>query len=85
MSGSDTANNVPMTLTLSPDRACYVGHWVSGGYDFVATISAAPFLQPAAPAPMLDLRNLGLLAGLLVLLGSLWKSGKWRRGTFSSV
>jgi hypothetical protein len=38
--GSDTKNNVSMTLTLSADGACYVGHWVSGPYDYVATIWA---------------------------------------------
>jgi hypothetical protein len=36
--GSDTAFNVPMALTLSNDGACFVGHWVSGPYDFIATI-----------------------------------------------
>jgi hypothetical protein len=27
-----------MTLTLSADGACFVGHWTSGPSDFVATI-----------------------------------------------
>jgi CSLREA domain-containing protein len=38
LSGSDTLDNVPMTLTLSSDGACFVGHWTSGSDDFVATI-----------------------------------------------
>ena len=38
LSGSDTLYNVPMTLTLSADGACFVGHWVSEDLDFVATI-----------------------------------------------
>ena len=69
--GADTANNVPMTLTLSPDGACYVGHWLSGSFDFVATISAAPFPQPIVATPTLGLRQLSLLAGFLTLLGCL--------------
>jgi len=36
--GSDTTSNVPMTLTLGSDGACFVGHWTSGQYDFTATI-----------------------------------------------
>ena len=36
--GSDTLHIVPMTLTLSSDGACYVGHWTSGPYDLTATI-----------------------------------------------
>jgi hypothetical protein len=83
--GSDTAANVPMTLTLSPDHACYVGHWVSGGLDYVATISAAPFPQiVVAPvsAPTLGPRQLSLLAGLLASLGCLflWKTGVRKTG-----
>lgn len=69
--GSDTANSVPMTLTLSPDGACYVGHWLSGSYDFIATINAAPFPQPIVATPTLGLRQLSLFAGLLALLGGL--------------
>ena len=42
LSGNDTLSNVPMTLTLSNDHACYVGHWVSGSDDYVATIWAFP-------------------------------------------
>jgi hypothetical protein len=42
LTGSDTANSVPMTLSLSKDGACFVGHWVSDGYDFVATIWKFP-------------------------------------------
>ena len=38
LSGSDTVSNVPMTLTRSGDGACFVGHWVSGVDDYVATI-----------------------------------------------
>lgn len=38
LSGSDTDSNVPMTLNLSADGACFVGHWVLGDLDFVATI-----------------------------------------------
>ncbi|MHB8447186.1 MAG: hypothetical protein ACYC7G_03205 [Rudaea sp.] len=73
--GADTANNVPMTLTLSPDGACYVGHWVSGSFDFVATLNAAPFPQPIVATPTLGLRQLSLFAGLLALLGCLAGSG----------
>jgi hypothetical protein len=76
LTGSDTANNVPMTLTLSPDHACYVGHWISGGLDYIGTISAVPFPQVIVSAPMLDPRNLALLAGLLALLGCLRKASK---------
>lgn len=36
--GGDTKHDVPMTLTLSDDGACFVGHYVSGADDFVATI-----------------------------------------------
>jgi len=38
LSGSDTANSVPMTLTRSSDGSCFVGHWIKGGYDLIATI-----------------------------------------------
>lgn len=38
LSGSDTVYNVPMTLTLSSDGACFVGHWTLGPNAFVATI-----------------------------------------------
>lgn len=40
--GSDTIHSVPMTLTLSSDGACYVGHWTSGPYDLTATIWKFP-------------------------------------------
>ena len=33
-----------MTLTPGPGEACFVGHWVSGPYDYLAHIAAAPFL-----------------------------------------
>jgi hypothetical protein len=38
LSGSDTLSDVPMTLTRSADNACFVGHWISGDLNFVATI-----------------------------------------------
>jgi len=38
LSGSDTLFNVPMTLTRSDDGACFVGHWIFGDLNFVATI-----------------------------------------------
>ena len=38
LSGSDTKNSVPMTLQLSSDGNCFVGHWRSGIDDFIATI-----------------------------------------------
>ena len=38
LSGSDTANSVPMTLRLSSDGNCFVGHWTSSGFDLIATI-----------------------------------------------
>ncbi len=38
LSGSDTANSVPMTLTRSSDGSCFVGHWIIGDYDLIATI-----------------------------------------------
>jgi len=38
LSGSETVNNIPMTLTLSNDGGCFVGHWISGADDYVGTI-----------------------------------------------
>ena len=38
LSGADTLDVLPMTLTLSSDGACFVGHRISGGDDYVATI-----------------------------------------------
>jgi len=37
--GSDTFNNVPMTLTRGAGQSCFVGHWMLAGADYVATIS----------------------------------------------
>ncbi len=45
LSGIDIPNNVPMTLTRGPGEACFVGHWVSGPYDYLAHIAAAPFVS----------------------------------------
>ena len=48
LSGGETTYNVPMTLTRGPGEDCFVGHWVSGPYDYLAHIAAAPFLSSAA-------------------------------------
>jgi len=37
--GSDTFNNVPMTLTRGAGQSCFVGHWLLAGADYVATIA----------------------------------------------
>lgn len=38
LSGNDTVNNIPMTLTLDSSGTCFVGHWVSGAEDYIGTI-----------------------------------------------
>lgn len=42
LSGADTQEGIPMSLTLTNDQACYVGRWISGPDIFVATIWAFP-------------------------------------------
>lgn len=42
LSGADTLANIPMSLALTSDQACYVGRWVSGSDIYVATIWAFP-------------------------------------------
>lgn len=41
--GSDTQSEIDMRLTRLPSEACFVGHWVEGGDDYVGHISAAAF------------------------------------------
>lgn len=41
LTGSDTVNNVPMTLVRGPGERCFVGHWTSLPFDYIATISGA--------------------------------------------
>ena len=38
LSGADTLSSVPMTMTLSSDGGCFVGHWISGPDDYVGTL-----------------------------------------------
>ena len=38
LSGTETVNNIPMTLTLDSSGTCFVGHWVSGPDDYVGRI-----------------------------------------------
>jgi hypothetical protein len=44
--GSDTFNDVPMTLTRGAGESCFVGHWLLGPADYVATISAVAAGDP---------------------------------------
>jgi hypothetical protein len=69
--GFDTANNVPMTLTRNPGELCFVGHWVSGGNDYLAHIWAEDFPLSAPVVPLLDPRGLLLLIGLLAIAGGI--------------
>jgi hypothetical protein len=70
LSGFDTKDNVPMTLTRAPGEDCFVGHWVLGGQDFVGHIAAAPFLSSFA-VPSLSASGLLLLAALLAIAGNI--------------
>jgi hypothetical protein len=70
LSGFDTKDNVPMTLTRGPGEECFVGHWVQGQSDFIGHIYAAPFLQrqERAAIPTLSGTGLGVLGSLIVLV-----------------
>lgn len=78
LSGFDTKDNVPMTLTRGPGEDCFVGHWISGGHDFVGHIAAAPFLA-GIEIPTLGTSGLLLLAGLLTIAGGMALAGRHRR------
>jgi len=47
--GADTLSSVPLTFTRAPNEACFVGHWVFRGEDFVAHIAAEPFGAVVSP------------------------------------
>lgn len=53
--GSDTASNVPMTLTRGPGEQCFVGTWTLGVDVYEAHIWGGRFhpLQPASPVSVL--------------------------------
>lgn len=57
------------TLTRAPDEACFSGHWIDAGYDYVGHIWARPFLRPA-PVPASGPQGLAALAGVLGLLAT---------------
>ncbi len=36
--GRDTRNDIPMSMSLSADGKCFVGHWTGGDADDVGTL-----------------------------------------------
>lgn len=67
--GSDTASNIPMTLTRAPGELCFVGTWTSGVNVFEAHIwaGAFPLVTPAVPGP--GAAALALLAAMIGAVG----------------
>ena len=67
--GSETASNVPMTLTRGPGEQCFVGTWASGENVYEAHIwaGAFPLLVPAGPGP--GAAALALLAAMIGVMG----------------
>ena len=49
LNGRDTRASVPMAFTRSADEACFVGHWVLDGEDFIGHIAAEPFGVSVSP------------------------------------
>lgn len=49
LNGSDTQVPLPLTFTRSADEACFVGHWVFRGEDYVGHIAAEPFGVAVSP------------------------------------
>jgi len=70
LSGFDTKDNVPMTLTRGPGENCFVGHWVLGEQDYLGHIAAKPFFSSVA-VPSLGAAGLLLLAGFLIIAGNI--------------
>jgi hypothetical protein len=69
--GSDTINNVPMTLTRGPNDACFVGTWALGANVYEAHIWAGAFPLLLRAIPTLGNTMLALLAALLGIVGGL--------------
>ena len=66
---SGFASAVPMTLVRGPGESCFVGIWSSGGSDYLAHISAAPFVPTSVPT--LGTAALVSIAGALALAAAL--------------
>jgi hypothetical protein len=74
LTGSDTASNIPMTLTRGPGEQCFVGAWVAGADAYEAHIwaGAFPLLQTSAtPVPGPAGALLALLAAMVGAAGAL--------------
>lgn len=74
LTGSDTASNVPMTLTRAPGEQCFVGTWTQNADVYEAHIwaGAFPLLQPSVtPVPGPAGALLALLAAMVGAAGAL--------------
>ena len=72
LAGNDTRYDVPLTFTRTPGQACFTGHWIKNGSDYVGYISAAFFPPPAiAPTSVPTLAEYSLigLASLMAMMG----------------
>jgi hypothetical protein len=67
--GSDTASNVPMTLTRGPGEQCFVGTWTLGADVYEAHIWGGAFPSVATGVPGLGTPALLLLAALILGIG----------------
>ena len=67
--GSDTAGNVPMTLTRGPGEQCFVGTWTLGVDVYEAHIWGGAFPSVATGVPSLGTLALLFLATLIVGIG----------------
>jgi hypothetical protein len=43
LDGADTDTDVKLIFTRNSDEACFVGHWISGDYDYIGHIAAEVF------------------------------------------
>jgi hypothetical protein len=69
LTGFDTANNVPMTLTRVPGQACFVGTWSQGADVYEAHIWALGFPLQSQAVPATGDAIAALLAMLLAFAG----------------
>lgn len=68
--GNDTWFNVPLTFTRASGQACFTGHWIKNGSDYLGYISA-DFFAPVTPTPVPTLAEYSLigLASLMAAVG----------------
>ena len=71
LTGSDTASNIPMTLTRGPGEQCFVGTWTQAPNVYEAHIWAGAFPLKAHSVPGPAGALLALLAAMVGAAGGL--------------